>query len=281
MKLFLVTLMVFGLLFVSACPGLRNSAASPDASSVLPINQQTNARQDNSNSATSSKTPIPKFEFTPKESMVWIGYVRAETLEDIEKTFALDNGTIDDSPKYSKIGMTTNVDIFNCAGYLMSGKAHKRGDFGWKFELMSETVAADAIEKMKRCDSSLEKESDEKKVMIGNYIFALAPTDKARKNTKTPNLDATGIFAQLPRSIQKKINDTSLSKEEAIRRKIKGEISAENSDQMADIDGDGKVDLIYLQQLCRDPEHPDLDGCSFLLMKINGKWKVVGVMNMA
>ena len=115
--------------------------------------------------------------------------------------------------------------------------------------------------------------------MIGNYIFAVAPTDKARKNIKIPNLDATGIFAQLPRSIQKKINDTSLSKEEAIRRKIKGEISAENFDQMADIDGDGKVDLIYLQQLCRDPEHSGLEDCDILLMKIDGKWKVVGVMH--
>ena len=162
---FVLSVSIFiSLLFVSACPKLTNSASessnNPTVSKTSPtLNLQ------NQSLPQSSETPIPKLEFTPTEPMVWVGSISArESTQEIDKTFYLSNGTIDDSPKYSKIGMTTDVDIFNCAGYLMSGKAQKRGDFGWKFEMMPGTVAADAIEKMKQCDSSLEKESEGKKL---------------------------------------------------------------------------------------------------------------------
>jgi len=121
------------------------------------------------------------------------------------------------------------------------------------------------------------EERKETETKFSNYIFAVAPTDKVRRNFKNGKLDATGVFAQLPREVQKALNKAS----DADIRNVRGEISAENYDRMTDIDGDGKVDLIYLPDICPEPETSGLIECSYLLMKTKAKWKIVGLFRPA
>jgi len=154
MKILILATILCALL-ICACPELKNSALPSNVNAASPVvNQQMNARQETPTPAIPSETPLPIINFTPKEPMVWAGYASAdESVKEIDRKFSIDNILIDDNPKYAKYGMMTEVDIFNCAGYLMSGQAQKHGDYGWEFELMPETVASDALEKMKLCDN--------------------------------------------------------------------------------------------------------------------------------
>jgi len=47
------------------------------------------------------------------------------------------------------------------------------------------------------------------------------------------------------------------------------------------VGGDGKVDLIMLENLCTEPETSGLIEFSYLLMKTKGKWKIVGLFRAA
>ena len=280
MKYVLSVSMIISLLFVSACPQLTKSSAEPKNKPDSAENQNTTLRQNNSDLVTTT-TPIPKLTFTPKDTMVWVGSISAnDAKREIDNAFNLQNGDIDDSKKYDRIGMITDVDIINCAGYLMSGRAQKRGIYGWEFEVSPESVASDAIEKMKQCDSFSDEKRKKENLLIGNHIFAIAPIDKMRRNVKTSNLDATGVFAQLPHNVQNFLNDTRFDTD-YVQRPVKNEISVKNGDNLADIDGDGKVDLISFETICSEDADPEGDGCGFIFMKINGKWKQVGSMQKA
>lgn len=285
MKYILLVFMFTGLFFVTACPDAKNSAAELNNNSASADGQSVIARQSNSMiitlAPTPTTTPLPKLEFIPKEPMVWVSQISAnDSTGEIDDKFSLSNGEIDHSKKYSQIGLITEVDIFNCAGYLMSGRAQKDGNFGWEFELMPETVAPDIIQKMKQCDNFSEEERKKENLLIGNQVFAVAPTDKSRRNVKSINLKGTGIFAKLPHDIQKMLDDTRFNKD-FIRRQKKGEISVENADLLADIDGDGEVDLISFGTICSEDDDPEGDGCDFIFMKIKGKWKQIGYMSKA
>ena len=159
----------------------------------------------------------------------------------------------------------------------MSGKAWKQGNFGWEFEAKIKTIAQDAIDKMKHCSFFTEKERKEENLLVGNYIFAISSNHTTGKNVKSLNPDAKGIFKQLPKDVKEILNYHNNS----FQRRVKNKISTKNGDQIADIDGDGKVDLIFFDPICSDDPNSEGDHCGFIFMKINSKWKEVGATNKA
>ena len=154
------------------------------------------------------------------------------------------------------------VDIMNCAGYLGSGEArYDSGDgLHWKIKFVSATaIAADAAEKVKQCNA--EQQGD----YVASAAFAIAPGDNKRRDIKIGKVATRKLFASLPKDTQK-----WLKNEYASDVHKKGDLSLQE-DNWTDIDGDGKIDLVYAFTNY-DEEHSS----GVIMLLVNGKWKDVG-----
>lgn len=220
-------------------------------------------------------TPTPDFKVSKVESklpLVWIGGFEEESLR-VPKA----NGNVwnngnyneDNHPEYTRIGTSIEVDIMNCAGYLISGRLNNVDLLGWRLETIPETAARDAAKKLKQCAGSDKKFPD-------NDAFAVAPQNKNRKDIKIEAVDTRKLYASLPRKSRewleenKKIYKFSSS----YRRKEKKNLTLRD-DNWTDTDGDGKIDLVEISAVC-DKDDSEGTTCSSILMLINGKWVEVG-----
>lgn len=124
---------------------------------------------------------------------------------------------------------TTNVDVLNCAGYLASAKATYDAKLTyWRLQIIPETVASDAVEKVKQC---LEYPKID---YLSTGAYAISPVDEKRKQIKLNKLEKPSIYS-LPISVQLWAKSDGVA-------------------DWADTDGDGKVDLVTVSGLCGTSE---------------------------
>ena len=144
----------------------------------------------------------------------------------VESISLWDRGEKSKNEKFNEPENSTKivVDVLNCAGYLASAKAiYDAKSTYWKLEIIPETVATDAVEKIKACDSSPESK------YISSNAFAVAPVNKTRRQSKLSKLETPSTYT-LPFSVQ---------------AWAKGDIT-----NWTDTDGDGKVDLVTISGKC-------------------------------
>lgn len=149
----------------------------------------------------------------------------------LESISLWDRGETAKDVKFAEIEASTiiDVDVLNCAGYIASAKAkYNSHSTYWKLEIIPETVAIDAVEKVNRC---LEYPNLK---YISSSAFAVSPTDEKRKQIKLNKLEKPSIYS-LPISIQ--------------MWAIKDGIG-----NWADTDGDGKADLVTVSGKCGTSE---------------------------
>ncbi len=156
------------------------------------------------------------------------------------------------------------VDIMNCGGYIGSGKISYKtiydSMFEWRLTFDKETIATNAVEKIKKCSGNTDLNDE----FLSSEAFAVAPQDAKRKNIKINQVNTKKIFLSLPKEIQKLLKQRFVYDGQK-----KGELSLEQDD-WTDIDGDGKIDLISIST-DPDGDHPR----GLVLMLIKGKWKEI------
>ena len=164
--------------------------------------------------------------------------------------------------KLPPIGTTIEMDVVNCAGYIGTAKVTFLGldeHTRWKTEFLPETVVADVIERMKKCNSYF----DDKLPM--DSAFFIAPADEKRKHLKTKKKpDWKAVLASLPTEWRKaaELDAESLKVNNA---------TVEDSIGWADSDGDGSVDLLELAQV--DRENDTYATHSIIIRLVSGKWE--------
>jgi len=156
-----------------------------------------------------------------------------------------------------------DVDIMNCAGYLMSGtiKLQHNSEYFWIFKASSQTPISEAVKKIKQCDV-------EGGDVISSSAFAVAPIDRKKKGITLGKINTKKLFAEFPKKIQKRI-DSKTNLENSERPKSDLDLRFDN---WTDLDGDGKVDLVEVQ-LANEKQSSGL-----ILLLVKGKWKAVSVI---
>lgn len=220
-------------------------------------------------------TPTPDYKVVKVESklpLVWVGGFEEESLRVPKANGNIwNNGDYNENnyPEYIKIGTAIEVDIMNCAGYLISGKLNNVDLLGWQLETTPETAAKDAAEKLKQCAGSDEKFPD-------NDAFAIAPQNEYRKNIKIRAVDTRKLYASLPRKSREWLEENKkIYKFSSSYRREKKKNLTLRDDNWTDTDGDRKIDLVEISAVC---EKDDSEGttCSSILMLVDGKWIEIG-----
>ena len=251
------------LLGLSAC-NLSPTIASKHPQT--PGNETENSRKINDNTNVNKSVQLPRTQ--TKYPLVFVGAINIEN----EKANAFENQVWslgEDENRYADGEPTfeTNkdevieVDIMNCAGYLGAGKATYDSGNGlnWKIKFIPETIAADAVEKVKQCNTSSDDD------YIQSNAFAIAPQNANRRNIKIAKVDTRRLFESLPKETKKWLNNKY-----GLDIRKKDDLSLKN-DNWTDTDGDGKIDLIFVFTNY-DVEHSGGE----IMMLVGGKWKDMG-----
>ncbi len=138
------------------------------------------------------------------------------------------------------------VSISNCAGHLVAAKMIYLGKSVWQSQIVADSIAPDADEKIKKCKYA--------PTSTYNYgmAFAVVKSLKDIKNYKSDSLDLQKTFSTLPADIQSWANcEKSLVPEDCVRKE-KNTLSLMAGDNWADTDGDGEVDLIIVKGNCNN-----------------------------
>ena len=178
------------------------------------------------------------------------------------------------------IGTIKEVAIVNCAGYLASAKAEKIRDepfaeqadlYSWRLKLILQSVAVDAAAKVKKCAAIQASEKPDL-----NRAFALFQFSPDLKKTRV-NLQAIGkpdlkrLYESLPDELKKWLK--AGEEAEGIEPRAKGAIDLK-TDAWADVDGDGKVDLIEVYGVCSGARDGDYS-CTRIWRLIGDEWKEI------
>ncbi len=265
--------LLVGLLLVSACFSGGNSIAKSDGN--LPLKENINAAVPviNANGLQTQDKTFKTIKIDSAQPLAWIGTIEAENLEKPKANGNIwSNAKIDDDKKYNQTGTSIEVDIMNCAGFLISGKLNKEDDFGWVLETMPQTAAKDAPDKIKQCDSN----SD------GSFpisdAFAVAPRDNRRQNIRIGKVDTRQLFASLPDK-EKKWLDKKLDLPKEYQRVEKANLNL-REDNWTDINGDGEIDLLMLTTVCR-ADDSEGDRCGIIFLRSQSKWIEIGATSKA
>ncbi len=177
-------------------------------------------------------------------------------------------------PPFEK-GLKLKADILNCAGYLTTGTLIKTGEDGWTLELPSDLERNTFSQKIRTCDPA----------KIDNYassdVFVVVPSNSKRANAGIIK-NQKDLFASLPESAKKWANK-KINLKGPFREKQTGDPEGRkineflDSDAFADLDADGKIDLVSISGQCANPEY----SCSILLYFHNGKWSQIGYIKPA
>lgn len=273
MKFASLSLLIFCSLILSSCYGLENSAAKINNNLAESENHNSNGNLNNTDKNKTTEKPPKVLQVSSKNTLVWVGQISPREIKDADgNNSTWNNAELDNDPPYNKTGTTIEVDIMNCAGYLISGQLYKEEDHGLSLRTIPETAAADAIEKIKQCDPNPE---DEFSLSIS---FAIAPANVNRKNIKVGTVDTKKIYDSLPANVKKWLEEDKVAYEgeegKYYRRKEKGNLTLQD-DNWTDIDGDGEIDLVSVSAVI-SPLDTEGDTSSRIFMRINGKWKKIG-----
>lgn len=278
--IFLITLAA---VIISACYGSQTSAVRVNDEVFLnknnnPENQPTaplNINQADENSQPADD--LKKVE--PKTQLIWVGEVSDDDLKTNNDKIQIENyGMLTKSP-LDKMGVEIRVDVLNCGGYLFSATASKYKievvqEERWKLGIISETIAPDAIEKIKQCNY-MPREKDD--ASFFSETWAVAPQDDKRQSIKT-RIDARKVFASLPRQTKIWLDQKIIENpEDCCERKNKGVVSVSEQDTWVDFDGDGEID--WLRVVGIDKENLKGKGQNFTATRIferkKGIWKEI------
>lgn len=264
MKNVIYVLLFYLCLSFAACNSSSAISVDSKANSTPPLPQAENSNQN-------KEKQVKTLEVDPKYPLVLLGSVELKESKVVVNenrvwTDGRDGRDISDAKESDFLrvekGDQIEVDIMNCAGFIAKGKAKELDDYGWELKLLTDTLAADAAEKVKQCVPP--SYSPDEGILISD-VFALAPARDARRNIKTAKIDPKKLFTSLP-------NETRVwaDKSEEGNRK-KGILTLAN-DNWADVDGDGQFDLVIIFGDCESKEYT----CGSLLWLIEGKWKEIG-----
>lgn len=160
------------------------------------------------------------------------------------------------------------IDIMNCAGYLASATTTYKGIMR-EVKLIPETVAADAVKKIRQCSL---KPNDE---ITGSYVFGIAPRDKKRKDIKIGKVDTKKLYNALAKDLE--WDKQAVPEKQTISADSKTELKRTkrdltlDEDTWTDLDGDGQIDLVRFQDTPCDEKQT----CTWIYRLISGKWKEV------
>ena len=199
---------------------------------------------------------------------VWVNIIKLKSLQNPDKNGdAWSNEKLAGKDGENNLNAAVAVDVLNCAGYLATGTLTKNDDNGWNFEIAPNSLAKDAVAKMKQC--STESSADESS--LTTFAFAVAPSDNARRSIKVGKIDTRKLFASLPSATKNWLN-SSYNIQTHTRRK--NNLAIESNDDWTDTDGDGKIDLVEAATSCAVKSGETK--CSSILYLINGKWTEIG-----
>lgn len=95
----------------------------------------TNSRQAHNNTAEHLEKAFKLLKIRAKQPLVWTGVISVENLKTVKADSNIwNNAKLNDDKNYNQTGTAIEVDIMNCAGYVVSGKLNKVGDTAgsWK-----------------------------------------------------------------------------------------------------------------------------------------------------
>ena len=176
-------------------------------------------------------------------------------------------------------GTVKEAAIVNCAGYLGIVKAVKIHDepfreqddlYSWKLKLIPQSIAADAAKKIEKCRKIQENELPTASSAFALFQFSpdIKKTKVNLKAIKQPNLRE--LYESLPDELKKWLQESEQAEE--VEPRPKGTLDLK-TDTWADIDGDGKVDLIDVYGGCSGKTSAYTCGRIFQL--IGGEWKEI------
>lgn len=259
-KILIIVFSVFALMLNSTCKYQTMATAN---------NSQLNLKQE---------SPINKSEVLPSDIIITANPKKNSTTE--QKPFFVILGEI--STEGGKIQLqsgfwghdadeeeakfypdnTVELDIMNCAGYIASATTTYKGVVR-EVKLLNETIAEDAVEKIKQCSLSPNSE------IPGSKVFGIAPASSKRRNIKINGTDTKKLYDFLVKDVvkmkPKKTHSGTLSFPSKI---VKGNLFLED-DNWTDLDGDGQIDLIQFHNTPCDEK----DTCTWIFRLINGKWQ--------
>jgi hypothetical protein len=146
----------------------------------------------------------------------------------------------------AKEGTEIEVSISNCAGYLATAKMVYVWQAKWKAQVIPETIASDAQEKVKFCKYSPKSNHN------NGLAFAVIKYSGNSKNTKLENLDLRKTFLSLPSNVQSWANCAESLVPEDCVRKEKNTLSLSTGDNWADTDCNGEIDLVLINGNCNN-----------------------------
>jgi len=158
-----------------------------------------------------------------------------------------------------------DFDILNCGGFLASAKGRniKRSptsnNYDWELELLTNTIAVDAAEKVKQCQSSSDSNSFDSKAFA---VFRKG-NRSVIKTTATPGKK---LFLSLPLDVQ-----TWATEGNETHNREFASLSIKAGDFWADTDGDGEIDTVAITVNCNGDANTSLT-CRRLLRWDSTGW---------
>lgn len=157
-----------------------------------------------------------------------------------------------------------SLDIMNCAGYIGSATTTYKGVMR-KVTLQTETIAPNAIEKIKQCSGSPNSEIPACKV------FAVSADIGQRESIKIIKTDATKLYTSLRKDIKSK-RPTNREGKTVPQIRFKKKQMSMDDDIWTDLDGDGKIDLVLFYD---SPCLIEKDTCTWIFRLVNGRWQII------
>jgi hypothetical protein len=271
MRIIYILFLVCLTLMLSSCYNAENSTVK--ANDVIP-------RLEIQNQSSEDKATDDKLEkVQTKSQLVWFGEVSSDDINSQDKKVQIKNYVMLTNSPLDKIGIEIEVDVLNCGGYLFSATASKYKVEGfneedWKLNVHSETIATDAIEKIKLCNFSKREKEDES---FFSRTWAVAPQDKKRQNIKT-QIDSDKVFLSLPKNVKDWLDQKIVSKpDECCERKMKGVVSVLEDDSWVDLDSDGNIDWLRVSGI--NKENLEIKGQNFTDVRFyqrkKNEWKEI------
>lgn len=274
-----ISALVFIIIALSSLSACRQSTVV-DSDFVSAATNGTNNKPENIQPV---KSPTPTIDTTlveikSKYPLLWETTVRYENFTNTEtplKLFSYDENQFDKPPDktspYYQARRGVEVDLMNCGGYLASGRLYSPDPStntapAWLVKIAPETVAKDVAAKIKRCNFYMQNDAPTMENPINSTVFAVAPHKEMRRNITIGEIDTKKVFRSLPKETREMLN----TKDALAGGRTKDDLSFQ-SDNWADLDGDGKIDLVKVYAMY-DEEH----GNSIIFQLINGKWENIG-----
>lgn len=248
--------------------------------------QRIESSKDNVNALQINKNDVSNLNQTakPKPLFVILGRIYAENnkIEFNGEFWGYDEENEEEAKLYPE--NKVELDIMNCAGYLASATTTytTSGGGSRKVKLIPESIAPDAVRKIKQCTLKPNHK------ILGCDVFGIAPKSSARKNIKIAKVDAKKLYNSLLKDIDKtvaeekrtgksaKVNDKA--EEVEIPEEDKEPLIGEPKDKLlleddnwTDMDGDGQIDLIKFH----DTPCYENDTCTSIYQLIGGRWKEI------